>query len=569
MGVQLAASVKTARMATIMASSPKMFGRYAVVRLLGEGAMGKVFLADDPVLKRQVAIKVISVDRQLDDATRREYLSRFALEARLSAQLNHPSIVPVYDAGEEAGVPWIAFQYIDGVTLDKILKTKGALSVKWAAHIALDIAAALQHAHETRVVHRDIKPANIMVDRHGGTAKLTDFGVAKVPWASFTCEGNAMGSPGYMSPEQVQGFTLDERSDLFSLGVVLYEMVTGRHPFVRDTVAATAYAVIGGTYPAPSDIVKGVSPQLESIIARCLAPDPAKRVPSASQLCTLLREVLPVGTSGGRTSGSMLFRKKNGKPLWRSFVGRHRKRINLAVIALGVLAAVAMVSISLPLQQKAGLYLPTTGLDESGRRMAAHVGSWIDANTMDSVLSFADAIVAREAGDARGQFLRGVVAFSRGKYDDARTAFDKALQLTGGRKLVEHNRRYMAELYLHLFSARRAPDAAVALLAKKLSVADDPAMKTALYERPYWLRWNALRTLQVAGKKVDLVAVFILDIRFADDVRVRMQAARDLGDLNDRRAVPALKEAYARHSRDPLVSAAAGKVLKEIFKEKI
>lgn len=288
-----------------MENPARTFGRYVVERLLGEGAMGKVYLARDPVLNRQVAIKVISVDHQVDDKARREYLSRFTLEARLSARLNHQSIVPVYDAGEEQGVPWIAFQYIDGVTLDRIIAKHGALSVKWAVHIAMHIASALQQAHAISVIHRDIKPSNIIIDRHGGIARLADFGVAKVPWASLTCEGNAMGSPGYMSPEQIEGAALDERSDLFSLGVVLYEMLTGKHPFVRETVSATAYATIGGKYTPPGDLVAGIPSRLDAVVASCLASDPAGRVRSAAELIERLRACMPGG--GERKSMAGLF----------------------------------------------------------------------------------------------------------------------------------------------------------------------------------------------------------------------------------------------------------------------
>jgi serine/threonine protein kinase len=307
---------------------PKKYGRYEVLKLIGEGAMGRVFLASDPVLKRQVAIKIVSVEKQLDEKIRREFLKRFSIEARLSAQLSHPSIVPVYDAGEEDGVPWIAFQYVSGVTLDKLIKSHGKLSVKWAVSIAVNIAAALQQAHKINVVHRDIKPSNIIIDRHGGVAKLTDFGVAKSPLASLTMEGNAMGSPGYMSPEQIEGRELDYRSDLFSLGVVLYEMLTGKHPFKRDSIQTTAYATISGKYTPAKLINKEIPARLDAIISQCLVPDLDKRISDASQLMDLLGTVASKAQSGeeGRRKLSSI---KSG------FLDLVKKGYTAALTALG------------------------------------------------------------------------------------------------------------------------------------------------------------------------------------------------------------------------------------------
>jgi tRNA A-37 threonylcarbamoyl transferase component Bud32 len=615
------------------AGEPKKFGRYVVQRLIGEGAMGKVFLAQDPVLNRQVAIKVISVDRQLEEATRREFLTRFSTEARLSAQLNHPSIVPVYDAGEEAGVPWIAFQFIDGVTLDKVLRNKGRLSIKWAVHIALDIASALQQAHKIHVVHRDIKPSNVIVDRQGGIAKLTDFGVAKVPWASLTMEGNAMGSPGYMSPEQIEGQSLDERSDIFSLGVVLYEMLTGRHPFVRETVAATAFATMSGKFPPAGALVSGIPQQLDLFLSQCLAVNPEKRIKSATQLIEMLRAVTPgadapTGTWGmligkarpsavwaGRLAAAAggIFKsiaaamKKSGqepaqktaapaqKPetvvmqagkrpsrlsrraekILGGFFARTFRRARRSALAAGiglgaaVFAALVVIGVvSLEKGSAPVLNVPVNGLNAQEAALVNRFKSWFTLGRLDSAAECADSLELTRAGAVRGLFLSSLVACKRGEYEDAFLSFESVERLPGGEKLLSRNRRFAVNTCMPALKKERAPDALVTILSQKFNAADDPVLKKAVYERPYWLRWNSLRILQAGGKKVDLVRVFILDLKYSKTMHTRLQAIRDLGEIGDRRAVPALKEAKKKGMSDPFVSSAADKCLRTVFKEK-
>jgi serine/threonine protein kinase len=607
----------------------KKFGRYIVQKLIGEGAMGKVFLAHDPVLNRQVAIKVISVDRHLDEKTHLEFLSRFSLEARLSAQLNHQSIVPVYDAGDEGGVPWIAFQYIDGVTLDKIIRNKGKLSVKWAVHIALDIASALQLAHSQHIVHRDIKPGNIIVDRQGGVAKLADFGVAKVPWASLTCEGNAMGSPGYMSPEQIEGFSIDERSDIFSLGVVLYEMLTGKHPFTRDTVAATAFATISGKYALAGELIKDIPQQLDAVIAHCLTPQPGDRVKSAGQLIELLKNVIPM-TGAGSGPWPVLENKKNGlaemaaaavasimtlikraapkkkapptlvstrlRPAQHrssQAVTRSRNALRMALFIIrknggralqrvvevvplkvmgGMAAAgalvVAILLFALTREKTDSLYLPATGLDDEQKILAAKSQSWAAAGTLDSALVYANALAVTEEGASRGHLLSGIIACRKEAFDDAFVAFETAQRFPSGTKLLERNRAYIVSLCLPVLGKKRAPDPLVSIMAKMCSAADVPVIKKAVYEKPYWLRWNSLRIMQAAGKHVDLVRVFILDLKYSKTMKTRIQAIHDLGELKDKRAIPALKEAAGKGIRDPFVSSAAAQTLRDAFNEK-
>jgi len=253
--------------------------------------MGKVYLAHDPVLDRKIALKVIAVDPGLDKNTRDDYFKRFSYEAKASAKLNHPSIVTVYDAGESNGLPWIAFQFIEGETLEKLLGRRLRLPVKRAVVFAADIASALAHAHAWNIVHRDVKPSNILIESLTGIAKLADFGIVKAPWASATQAGNTLGSPGYMSPEQIEGSDLDERADLFCLGVVLYQMISGRHPFLRDTMAGTVFATCNGAFIPLRDLVDGVPPKLDWIIRKCLEANRKRRLGSAALCVAALQSI--------------------------------------------------------------------------------------------------------------------------------------------------------------------------------------------------------------------------------------------------------------------------------------
>lgn len=253
--------------------------------------MGKVYLAHDPVLDRKVALKVIAVDPGLDKNTRDDYFKRFSYEAKASAKLNHPSIVTVYDAGESNGLPWIAFQFIEGETLEKLLARRLRLPIKRAVVFAADIASALAHAHAWNIVHRDVKPGNILIEGLTGIAKLADFGIVKAPWAPATQAGNTLGSPGYMSPEQIEGSDLDERADLFCLGVVLYQMISGIHPFLRDTMAGTVFATCNGAFTPLREIVDGVPPKLDWIIRKCLEANRKRRLGSAALCVAALQSI--------------------------------------------------------------------------------------------------------------------------------------------------------------------------------------------------------------------------------------------------------------------------------------
>ncbi|PWT71837.1 MAG: hypothetical protein C5B46_07685 [Proteobacteria bacterium] len=264
---------------------PEKIGRYELSDELGKGAMGVVYKAVDPNIGRPIALKTMRVD--LHGADMADMLRRFQNEARAAGALNHPNIVTIYDAGEDQGVFYIAMEYIPGQTLQQVLQQMHVLSAEQIVNIGSQICAGLDYAHIKSVVHRDIKPPNIMI-APDGTVKIMDFGIAKAG-ASLTHSGEVLGTPNYMSPEQVKGKELDGRTDLFSLGVILYEMATGERPFSGQNVTTVIYKIIHETPPAPRELDVTVHPGLSAIIAKCLSKDPEERYQCGSDLATALR----------------------------------------------------------------------------------------------------------------------------------------------------------------------------------------------------------------------------------------------------------------------------------------
>lgn len=220
----------------------KSVGRYKIESILGEGAMGIVFKAHDPIIKRTVAIKVIKVTEGVSESEKKEFYERFYREAQISGTLNHPNIVGIYDIGEEQGMPYIAMEFIEGRTLSEFISEQGRLDIESAVKILSQVASALDYAHKKGIVHRDIKPGNIMIGEDT-RCKIMDFGIAKLQNSSLTQTGAFLGTPSYSSPEQITEGIIDHRSDIFSLGTVTYEMVTGGLPFKGQTLSSILYKI--------------------------------------------------------------------------------------------------------------------------------------------------------------------------------------------------------------------------------------------------------------------------------------------------------------------------------------
>ncbi|MHB1710432.1 MAG: Stk1 family PASTA domain-containing Ser/Thr kinase [Acidimicrobiales bacterium] len=255
--------------------TPRVFSeRYELNHLIARGGMAEVYRAHDRLLDRPVALKVLFPELSVD----RSFVERFRREAQAAANLSHPNIVPVFDWGEDSGAYFIVMEFIDGRPLSSILKTAGPLSTDRAADIGSHVASALGYAHKHGVIHRDVKPGNVLITDEG-QVKVTDFGIARAinTEESLTQTGAVMGTATYFSPEQAEGMGVDPRSDIYSLGVVLFEMVTGRAPFLGDTPVAVASKHVRDSPPLPRELNPSIPPTFEAIILKAMAKDASYR----------------------------------------------------------------------------------------------------------------------------------------------------------------------------------------------------------------------------------------------------------------------------------------------------
>src|SRR5919198_539587 len=254
-------------------------GRYRVVRKLGTGGMANVYLAEDQELGRRVAIKMLDDRHAQDD----QFVERFRREAKNAAGLSHPNIVSIYDRGEAEGTYYIAMEYLEGRTLKELIVTKGPTPIPVAIDYTRQMLGALGFAHKNGIVHRDIKPHNVVVGPDG-RLKVTDFGIARSGASQMTEAGSIIGTAQYLSPEQARGAPVDQRSDIYSVGIVLYEMLTGSVPFTGDTPLEIAMKHLSAVPEPPSEKRHEVPHELDSIVLRALAKDPADRYQSAEEM---------------------------------------------------------------------------------------------------------------------------------------------------------------------------------------------------------------------------------------------------------------------------------------------
>ncbi len=266
-----------------MSKSPRKFGRYVVEQEIGDGAMGRVYRASDPLMKRVVAVKTVKQE-YLTRETAEDYLRRFRREAQAAGRLSHPNIVGIFDVGET----YFVMEYLEGTTLQAVLAARGKLPLDEALGLLTPLADALDYAHRSSIVHRDIKPANIMV-LDDGRPKLMDFGVARLESSVATASGHFFGSPSYMAPEQISGAEVTHRADLFSFAVLAYEVVTGRRPFEGDSITAVMYRVVNADPPPPRQWDFELPASYDSIFRRALSKAPADRYPDAASLIAALQ----------------------------------------------------------------------------------------------------------------------------------------------------------------------------------------------------------------------------------------------------------------------------------------
>jgi serine/threonine protein kinase len=314
-------------------------GKYEVLRLLGRGGMGAVFLAQDLTLDREVAIKVLPPEVSQDQ----KVVQRFQQEAKTAAKLDHTNIIPIYRVESDGGLNYFVMKYVSGTSLEDVVEQKKALPIDYVQRVLWEAACALGHAHQRGIVHRDVKPANIMFD-HDGRVMLTDFGISKALQAAsvFTGTGIIIGTPHYMAPEQAKGQTVDGRADQYSLGVVGYRLITGQLPFSGDSVHTILYKHIFEDPPTARDVRQDVPAFLAAAVRRAMAKDPAQRFATMEEFATAVWPEQPV--TAGRSGPVTL-----------------RPRSSLAV------------SSELPTERVAAPPMPVTPVPASGRRSAPRV----------------------------------------------------------------------------------------------------------------------------------------------------------------------------------------------------
>ncbi len=263
-------------------------GRYKVLKEIGQGSMGVVYLGKDPTIQRFVAIKTVPLDRGDDEGEARAIKKRFFREAESTGRLSHPNIVTIYDAGEQDGLGFIAMEYLEGLTLKHVCQPGKLLPLSQAVNLVVTVADALDYAHRQGIVHRDIKPANIMLT-HDHRIKVTDFGIAKMASATKTHTNVILGTPSYMSPEQASGKTVDGRTDIFSLGIVLYELATGHRPFQGEDIVSLLFQICKEPHPPVTTFRPDLPPGLVQAIDQALKKEPAHRFAKAGDFSRALR----------------------------------------------------------------------------------------------------------------------------------------------------------------------------------------------------------------------------------------------------------------------------------------
>ncbi len=271
-------------------------GKYELLQILGKGAMGTVYEGFDPIIARRLAIKTVRLP-DVGDAEAQEELARFKREAQAAGRLSHPNIVGVFDYGETPELAYIVMEFVDGTTLKHVLDKKERFETSEIVRIMEGLLAGLQFSHERGVIHRDIKPANIMLTK-AGEVKIADFGIARIESSSMTQAGTMLGTPSYMSPEQFMGQTVDLRTDIYSSGVMLYQLLTGEKPF-EGGLTAIMHKVLNTEPPPPSALSVNVPQAFDSVVQRAMAKRPQERFGSAGEFARALRDAFENKVAAG------------------------------------------------------------------------------------------------------------------------------------------------------------------------------------------------------------------------------------------------------------------------------
>ncbi len=284
--------------------------RYEIEKEIGRGAMGVVYLAHDPVINRKIAIKTIDIANSLDAVKREELTKRMLTEVRSAGRLNHQNIVTIYDYGEDL-LPFVVMEYVEGESLESLRKKKGKLSLEELYPIIQGIARGIDYAHDMGIVHRDIKPDNIIITRDS-VPKITDFGIARILDTSSTQDSGIIGSPSYMSPEQILGGPLDSTTDIFSLGVMIYYLIAGEKPFSGSTPHAVTYRILNEAPHPPSSYNPALTLHVDGVLLKTLSKKPEERYKKAGDVIeSLVRAHERPREKVDETAGIMTSAKRN------------------------------------------------------------------------------------------------------------------------------------------------------------------------------------------------------------------------------------------------------------------
>jgi serine/threonine protein kinase len=462
-------------------------GRYEIHSILGTGAYGEVYKAKDTVLDRSVAVKRIRLDVLSDSSRAEDIRRRFLLEARLAAGLQHPNIVTIHDIVSTFGLNVIVMELIDGITLQDRLAAKGPLSLAETIHIVSRVAEALDHAHRNGVVHRDIKPANILISNSGGV-KVTDFGVAKSESSNATSTGMLLGTPNYMSPEMVRGEAVDGRSDLFSLGSVMYECIVGDKPFRSASLTGTLMR-IAKEEPLPIDFDKrGLPPSFKAVLQTALAKDPAHRFSSGRELAEALRAT-PVG--GAMSSIRTAFRPAAAEAPLTTQRQVHEWLLSLEDSTQNTLLLKA-------LRQEARRLRPRSSLSQMQNEMLTpeegYLLSRVDGFvTPSDIFSVSPVSELETVGILMGLLNRGFISFEGEASDAIRRTGEQTAEPAGETRTPPYVREQAKALYLAAEKAYERKDYwRVVELCQKATemVGDRPEyfhlLGLALLKNPAW-----------------------------------------------------------------------------------
>ena len=335
----------------------RTFGHYTIESLLGTGGMGSVYRAKDERLDRQVAIKVLAPALAADS----EFRERFLRESRLAASLDHPNIIPIYDAGEVDGALYLAMRYVHGPSLHELLQARGSLTGDDTIRLAQQIGGALDAAHREALVHRDVKPANILLAESGNHAYLCDFGLAKrTSTRGATKTGFFLGTVDYCAPEQIDGRQVDGRADLYSLGCVTFHCLTGSPPYARSGEFAVLQAHLSEPPPAPTAVRPDLPPAVDAVLQKALAKEPGERFGTASELTDALRDALG-GAAAGSTRAASLVAERAPEPApTRPEQGRRNRRTSRRTL-------VAMIAVATIVLVGAGIVLAFRGTGRASK----------------------------------------------------------------------------------------------------------------------------------------------------------------------------------------------------------